>query len=71
MGKFCGKKVKRCVKRLFCLIGRHWLENHSCRFVDRVDGKEVFKANCACGRLWLVNSIHPLFGYRLEKESEG
>ena len=52
------------MKKLLCFIGWHWLTNHEHTFVDMVDGKDVYRADCACGKKWLTNSITPLFGFR-------
>jgi len=53
------------MKRLFCRIGWHWMVSHEESFTDVVSGNIVYRAKCACGRKWLVDSKHPLGGLRM------
>jgi hypothetical protein len=54
--------------KLLCKIGLHWpLKIKSCSFIDKVSGKEVFNAECSCGKQWLTDGIFGLFGFRVKK----
>jgi hypothetical protein len=55
------------MKKFFCFIGVHWLQNHAHAFVDIVSGKDVYRAKCECGKYWLVDSLVPLLGFRVER----
>ena len=55
------------MKKFFCFIGIHWLENHAHYFVDCVSGRSVYFAKCDCGRQWLVDSLVPFLGFRVER----
>lgn len=59
-------KLSSYIKKFFCLVGIHWMENHHHYFIDIVDGKTVFKAECACGEKWMVDSPFPLLGFRIK-----
>lgn len=50
-----------------CRIGIHRpLIGHSCQFIDQISHKEVFKAKCPCGKIWLVDSLFGFFGDKVE-----
>lgn len=54
------------MKKLLCFIGWRWLINHEHSFVDKVSGKDVYRAKCVCGKKeWLTDSATPLFGFRI------
>lgn len=55
------------MKKLFCKLGVHWMKNHHHNFIDVVNGKSVFNAECECGKKWLVDSLSALFGFRMLK----
>lgn len=58
------------IRKMFCKIGWHWLTNHEHSFVDRVSGNSVFEASCNCGKKWLTDSLLPLIGFRVLKDSD-
>ena len=58
------------MKKFFCRIGVHWMKNHHHNFVDCVDGKTVYNAECACGKKWMVDSLLPFWGVRVMREQE-
>ena len=41
--------------KLLCAIGIHIPKKETVAFIDKVDGREVFKGHCACGIEWLHN----------------
>lgn len=63
------KKLSSYIKKFFCHIGIHWMENHHYNFIDRVDGKIVYNAECACGGKWMVDSPFALLGFRVRRYS--
>lgn len=66
----CGKKFKIGIfKLIFCKIGCHWMTSYESAFTDIVSGKLVYRAKCACGRKWLVDSKNPL-GFRIERSDD-
>lgn len=59
-------------KKLFCCIGRHWMKNHKPYFIDSSSDKQVYVADCECGKKWMVDSLFPLWGFRvrIDKKDE-
>ena len=47
-------------------MGWHWLENHHFDFSDIVTNQPVYYAQCPCGKVFLTDSLNPLFGFRNE-----
>jgi hypothetical protein len=43
------------IKKFLCRIGWHIPKKEMCDFVDAVDGREVWKGHCSCGREFLHN----------------
>lgn len=56
------------MKKIMCQIGLHVMENHHHNFVDRVSGKMVYNADCACGKSWMVDSLNPVTFFRVERD---
>lgn len=48
------------MKKFFCKIRLHWMQNHTSNFTDKVSGKTVFNATCACGKKWMVDTLSPI-----------
>lgn len=56
------------MKKLLCLLNIHWLINHVFDFVDIVDNKSVYNAQCSiCKKYFLVDSLIPFMGFKVEK----
>ena len=50
-----------------CKIGIHRpLFGHYCSFIDKINHKEVFKAQCCCGKRWLTDSVFGWLGFKVE-----
>lgn len=57
-------------KPFLCKIGLHWpMKRHEEYFRDIVVGKMVNKAECPCGRKWMVQekSKFPVFEVEIDK----
>lgn len=53
--------------KLLCKLGIHRpLTKHKHSFIDRVSGRSVYIAECACGKEWMVDSVFPMFGFKVE-----
>lgn len=58
------------IGELMCKIGMHRpLSKHVFSFVDVVSGSGVYKAECSCGKKWLVDSTLGWFGSKMERKS--
>lgn len=56
---------------ILCRVGIHRpLFGHAHRFVDCVSGKDVYKAECPCGKKFLVDSVFGWFGDKMEIEEK-
>lgn len=55
-------------RSLLCRLGVHRpLRGHRHDFVDIVDGKTVYVAQCPCGQAWLVDSPFGFLGFKVRK----
>jgi hypothetical protein len=51
----------------FCKLGWHRpLQNHEALYKDHVDGEIIYKANCGCGKVWLVDRRFSYLGLTVE-----
>ena len=55
------------IKKLFCKIGIHWMENHHSYLWDYIGGTPIFSAECPCGRKWMVESAFPIVTFKVER----
>ena len=58
--------------KLLCVLGIHRpLTGHTSYFVDVVSGKTVYKAVCPCGKEFMVDSLGPFGGFKVEILKQG
>jgi len=51
-----------------CRFGWHRpLFGHANLFVDCVSGKQVFSAECICGKHWMVDSMNGWLGFKVAR----
>ena len=54
--------------KLFCKIGLHWkMRILETLFIDQVNGLEVYKAECPCGRIWMMQSVFGFPFFKVER----
>lgn len=62
--------VFKLVKKFFCDIGWHWMENHLGNFTDKVSGKTVYNAECAiCKKEYMVDTLFPIASFKVRRKN--
>ena len=60
-------------QKVFCKIGLHWpMRNHTIAFLDIVNSKQIYYAECPCGEKWMVDTKcpYPLFKVNQKQKME-
>ena len=57
------------IKKIFCKLGIHMLENHVYSFYDNIGMQPVYRADCSCGKQWLDSTTFPIgFFSKVERD---